>query len=131
MLLLLKSWNECDISIDMSRIISAVTLILFTVWILPLGIFIAPSKEKLACAGQRAICLCSMKMAKSNKTSEKISFASDTETAKEEGASSSGHYFLLLSLRNHLQNNISQYFVQNAFFHKTSFRKAIEHVPKT
>ncbi len=31
----------------------------FFLWILPLGVFISPANEKMACDGQRAICLCS------------------------------------------------------------------------
>jgi hypothetical protein len=43
----------------MRRWISLILLVVFFSWIVPIGVFIAPSKEKLLCDGQRAICLCS------------------------------------------------------------------------
>src|SRR5262245_15978819 len=44
---------------SMFRLIRTILAFVFLLWLLPLGIFIAPSKEKLLCDGQRAICLCS------------------------------------------------------------------------
>ena len=52
-------YKEC-----MPRLISALVLLIFFIWILPLGVFIKPSQEEKACNGQRAICLCSHLIAK-------------------------------------------------------------------
>jgi hypothetical protein len=49
----------------MSRLTSVLTLILFLLWIMPLGAFIDPSNEDKACGGQRAICLCAHLLKKS------------------------------------------------------------------
>ena len=44
----------------MKKILSLLLLISFILWILPLGYFIKPSQEKLACDGMRAMCMCSL-----------------------------------------------------------------------
>ncbi len=48
----------------MRKIIFSITALVFLIWILPLGIFIKPSQEKVACNGQRAICLCTHRLGK-------------------------------------------------------------------
>ena len=42
----------------MLRIFSLFSAAVFLSWLLPLGVFIAPSQQKWVCGGQRAICMC-------------------------------------------------------------------------
>ncbi len=116
----------------MRKIFSSITLVLFFIWILPLGVFIKPSAEKLACGGQRLICLCSKMTDKTQqKTSAKISFQNSTGVHKEEGSSGgASHYFLISHLNNQRATTLSNLTDQVFLTDQNSFLKAIEHVPK-
>ncbi len=81
----------------MRHLIAFLTFVLFFIWLLPLGIFIKPSQEKVACDGQRAICMCCCHMFK--KTSNvlgKVMLSCPTQGTSKEASSSGGssNYFL-------------------------------------
>ena len=50
------------------RLIYFIICIVFIAWLLPLGVFIKPSEEQIACGGQRAICMCHMQTAKAKQS---------------------------------------------------------------
>ena len=80
----------------MRYFISALTALLFFIWIIPLGVFIKPSQEKNVCDGQRAMCMCHFSYAKV-KSSPIVGFGfkSNSGSNKESsGSSGSGNYFL-------------------------------------
>ncbi len=83
----------------MKKIISLFSVVTLFLWILPLGSFIKPSQEKMACGGNRAFHMCSMKMGKAplQESSSKISFsnASDMGNMAKSGMGSSGTDFIL------------------------------------
>ncbi len=111
--------------------IFAVTL-LFFIWILPLGIFIKPSQEKIACDGQRAICLCSHAKSKIKSSPiEGYGLKSNSNTSKESNASGgAGHYYLAAHLP--IQNNLAVRVLNDAMFlaYRNPFLRSIEHIPK-
>lgn len=78
--------------------VSSLTMLLFFIWILPLGFFIKPSQEASACGGQRAVCLCSHTDAKAAKAKVAgFGFQQGGASANKEAASSgggAGHYYL-------------------------------------
>ncbi len=81
----------------MRHIIILLTAIVFFVWLLPLGVFIKPSQEKVVCDGQRAICMCSVHFIKKVSNSlGKVMLASATQGTSKEAPSSgsASNYFL-------------------------------------
>lgn len=109
------------------RFFYGVILLLFLIWILPLGAFIAPSQEKLACRGQRAICLCTHVAAKGK---AKTWTKSSSGTHKEEGGSSGGHNFLLITPEPLQDKNATHFFSQHSLRYSLLTVCAIEHIPK-
>ena len=115
----------------MLQTIASLITILFFIWILPLGFFIKPSQEKLACNGQRAICLCSHTLAK-EKAEDKGRFNYKAPTNGQKEANASGgasHHYVVV-------NNDFLPAQQLAFYHHelTSLYSlllitSIEHVP--
>jgi hypothetical protein len=114
--------------VSMRRWTSVVLTVAFILWILPLGIFIAPSKEKLFCDGQRAICMCSH-IGKHHPAPAGESF-SKADDQKEDGAGfSSTHYDALAQAGAHdvqiLAPNASR-----EIFYSLLISSPVEHVPK-
>lgn len=117
----------------MKKYISILISILFFIWILPLGVFIEPSQEQIACGGQRAICLCRHwdKRVQPNVLTQISLKNFNAGTSKEESSSSGGnHYYLSVTGASH--NGLLQL---SAFSDQTSlysfrYYQSIEHVPK-
>ncbi len=118
----------------MRFLISLLTTVLFLIWILPLGIFIKPSQEKIACNGQRAICLCShTKVAKArSKPIEGFGLKANSNSNKESNASGggTGHYYLAAHLP--AKNNLTMRALNDSMFldYRNPFLRSIEHIPK-
>jgi hypothetical protein len=117
----------------MRYLVSVLTALLFFIWILPLGIFIKPSQEKIACGGQRAICLCSHAQSKvKSNAMEAYGLKNNSNNNKESNASggAAGHYYLAAYLFN--QNNLTPCSLNDAMFlaYHNPFLKSIEHIPK-
>ncbi len=115
----------------MKHFVGFFTIALFFLWLLPLGIFIKPAQEKIACGGKRAICLCSHKPQEG-----KPAHAAEAQTSYQSGiaqvhelASGVAHAFESVSLQ---LNVISKSSALNPYRFDYSFRKIsrIEHVPK-
>ena len=114
----------------MRRPVAYVLLILFVIWILPLGAFIDPSKEDKACGGQRAICLCSHLIAKHGGT-HKLMMLVNPGTHKEEGPSGGASHDFLAAVGTSLRDPsfgsiVFEKFPAYQFFASRN----IEHVPK-
>jgi len=115
----------------MRRFIVFLTALLFFIWILPLGVFIKPSQEKLACNGQRLICLCSLKGKMRQKNGGKILFQNASGPHKEEGSpGGASHYFVSAKNKDHANNRLFRYFDQQSFLYSFLINRSIEHVPK-
>ena len=114
----------------MKRFIGILTSILFVVWLLPLGVFIAPSEEKIVCGGKRAICLCSHRpdKTKAEHKAEAPSYQSGSAQVHEL-ASGVTHPFESFDFD---LNVISKPNALNSFLFNYSFRNTprIDHVPK-
>ncbi len=117
----------------MRKIVLSITALLFLIWILPLGIFIKPSQEKLACNGQRAICLCSHLMAKqlAKTTGKPIYKGGGTTEQKEHSApGGSSHYFSVAQKKNQINKHFSFYHQQQSCLYSLLVARSIDHVPK-
>lgn len=115
----------------MRRLITVSLIVIFMLWLIPLGIFIAPSEEKLFCDGQRAICMCShhtTSMGKSNDTGKTIVKAS--AAPQKESSSSANHYSLTLNDINFKDSRSAAYFLRHKNLYSLFVCKPVEHVPK-
>jgi hypothetical protein len=101
------------------------------VWILPLGVFIAPSKEKAFCGGQRAICMCSHQMAKRSSAPAAGESFSKAGDAKEEGSAgfSSSHYDQT-AISAQSAATASLYCSRQSPLYRLTVVRPVEHVPK-
>ena len=115
----------------MRKLISIFLAFEFFIWLLPLGAFIDPAKEKLACDGQRAICLCSHLLAKHHSPMgiDKILFQSASEVQKEKN-NSAGQNFLFTSLSNLINPSERFSFQTKQLLYTLLAAKPVEHVPK-
>ena len=112
--------------------LTAVSLtILFFIWILPLGVFIKPFQEKLACDGQRAICMCSHLMAKQAVQNDGKAFSKVGGGAQSEkdNSFSSGMCFFFRDNKNLISNQISSYLQQKLLLHSFLVVRPIDHIP--
>ena len=104
----------------------------FILWVLPLGVFIKPSQEKLACDGQRAMCMCHALVPKhSDKAMEPgMALKAGPSANKENSPGSGGNLFV--SARPPAALNLKPaFFFENQFLcYKNPFLSALEYVPK-
>ena len=116
----------------MRKVILLGTVLLFFIWILPLGVFIKPSQEKMACNGQRAICLCSHLIAKqAAKDVGKTIYNGSGESPKEQnGSSGSSNPFLSVQKKSQVNRQVSLYHQQQSVLYSLLVVRSIEHVPK-
>jgi hypothetical protein len=116
----------------MRYLVSALTVLLFFIWILPLGIFIKPSQEKIACAGQRAICLCSQASSKIKSSPINGYGLKSQSTNKETNASGGGAGHSYLAAYRSIQNNLAKSILNDSMLlaYLNPSLLAIEHVPK-
>jgi len=101
----------------------------FILWILPLGVFIKPSQEKIVCDGLRAMCMCTMGHRSADKVMEPgISLKAASQS--KENSSGGGNYFVsakpvvIFNLR--LASIVGNQF----FLYKNPFLATLEYVPK-
>ena len=108
-------------------------LFIFISWLLPLGIFIKSSREKIACNGQRAICLCRHQSDASTtkvKPSSMVLFQSGVaQNTSEMSSGISSHFFasqFIFSSPNLATNIFHEYHGLESL----QERFPLEHVPK-
>jgi hypothetical protein len=118
----------------MQRPIQALITLLFFIWLLPLGIFIKPSAEKIACDGQRAICLCHFHQAPTKKSSDSSThplWSQSTGSNKEANAKGDGsHPFQLSQIRQTVKTAQLNFFESSSQIPSLLLVSPIEHVPK-
>jgi hypothetical protein len=105
---------------------------LFLIWLLPLGVFIKPSQEKIACAGQRAVCMCSSTQVKVKANPLESNGLKRASASQKEAAASSGagHYFLAAQhLLQKTDDRVRENYALLLAYRNPSL-KAIEHIPK-
>jgi hypothetical protein len=117
----------------MRYLVSVLTALLFFIWILPLGFFIKPYQEKVACGGQRAICLCSNMQAKvKSNPIEGFGLKANSSSNKETNASGggTGHYYLAAHLP--IQDNLAMLALNDSMLlaYRNPSLRSIEHIPK-
>jgi len=115
----------------MKRWLASFLVIGFILWIMPLGYFIKPSQEKLACDGQRAMCMCCMMKPKvSDKAMEAGINLKVASSSNKESSSGGGNYFT--SARSTVAlNALSSSIFENKFLsYKNPFLASFEYVPK-
>ena len=103
---------------------------LFFVWILPLGVFIRPEKEKETCDGQRAICLCTHLIAHTTTNGKTLLKVSGSSVEKE-NAPSASHHFLVIKLQHRSRPNPSALTSDNRTYYSLLVTRPIDHVPKS
>ena len=112
----------------MRRFVATTSLILFVVWILPLGAFIDPAKEGKACGGQRAICLCSHLQGQHGPHKPMIA---NTDAHKEEGPSGGANHDFLVAVRSSLRDpSAASVISTNIPAYQFLCLRNIDHVPK-
>jgi hypothetical protein len=116
----------------MRKSIWIITVILFFIWILPLGVFVLPSREKMFCGGKRAICLCSHLITKqAAKQTRETVYKGSAETQKEHnGPGGANHHFLLIRRNNPTHQYPASHIQQQAFFYSLLVCRSVEHVPR-
>jgi len=108
-------------------------IVIFTLWLLPLGAFIKPAQEKIACGGQRAICLCSHAKAKvSGKAIESgVGLKVGNSSGKEkESSGGAGHYLSRAAYMSAEALRLSSHFERQHLRYKNPFLASLEYVPK-
>src|SRR5258708_462277 len=80
----------------MKRSLGSLLVLSFVLWILPLGNFIKPSQQRLACDGQRAICMCHALVFKAVDKAMEVGMGLKTGSSanKEKSSGGSGNYFV-------------------------------------
>ena len=75
----------------MRHLILILTVLLFFIWILPLGFFIRPSQQKTVCDGQRGMCMCTMFMVKKAPSHSPNQISMPSQSSNHEPSSSSAY----------------------------------------
>lgn len=114
----------------MRRLTTFISGFLFIIWCLPLGAFIKPEKEKEACNGRRAVCLCTHLIKKQQKQQTVKVFLKSGHQAEKESSVSSSHH-LDLAARNTPESFGKERFSAEAFaLYSRLIIRSIDHVPK-
>ena len=117
----------------MQTLIKFFTAVLFLVWVLPLGVFIAPQQEELACNGQRAICLCSRGMSEPvTQPPRHDMFQGQTGSERNEqtAPAGAGHSFIVIPHLRLAQQTSNGFLRSMPQHYSLDIIRSIEHVPK-
>ena len=116
----------------MQQLIISLIASLFFLWLLPLGVFIKPSLEKIACDGQRAVCLCHAQIDKAHSNNSAKSALTQNSGGNKEAAHSGGgaNQFLICISYDNVDERISKHFESPQHIPSLLFVQNIEHVPK-
>ena len=115
----------------MRKLLVLLLVVSFILWILPLGVFIKASLQKLACDGQRAICMCHVNFKTMDKSMEAvIALKAGTSSSKENSSGSSGNYFVSAKPVIILKLNAISFFENQQLFYTNPSLTALEYVPK-
>jgi hypothetical protein len=116
----------------MNKLLASFLLLCFILWILPLGFFIKPAMQKLACDGQRAMCMC---YAMGHKPADKametgISLKAGVSSNKENPSSGSSNYFVSVKPVLAVKLHSASIFENQFLSYKNPFLAAVDYVPK-
>jgi len=115
----------------MRRISVYLSILLFTIWILPLGAFIRPDQESRVCDGQRAICLCTQKMKEARPaTPLDTVWQLPAGNANKDSSGFSSQSFLPVSSGREESPAFEKYFTSFSIPDAQVFPRPVEHVPK-
>ena len=117
----------------MFRGLSVIILFVFVSWLLPLGIFIKPSQEKIACDGQRAICMCSHSggaLASKSRSGETVVKFNPGAHKEEHGSFSASQYYFATNHSNKNSHIASLHFLRQLSLYQLLICHLIDHVPK-
>jgi hypothetical protein len=103
-------------------------LFFFLFWLIPLGAFIKPYQETLACGGQRAICLCLHHFQKSS-DGQKVVLV-NPGTPKETSPGGASHDFITEKIKSVVSLRSATFEYSTTLPKFPFFIKAIEHIPK-
>ncbi len=104
----------------------------FILWVLPLGFFINPSQEKLACDGQRALCMCRALVPKSSEKAMEagINLKAGASANKENSSGGAGNYFISARPAIALNLLFASQFENQFLSYRNPSLAALEYVPK-
>ena len=114
----------------MKQLLILFLLISFILWVLPLGVFIKPSLQKLACDGQRAICMCHAMLPKASAKAMDAGSSLKAGAVPAKENSSAGNYFVEAK---HIVvlNLFPPSILENQIFcYKNPFLGSIDYIPK-
>lgn len=116
----------------MKRSVAILTVILFFVWIIPLGAFIKSSQERLTCGGKRAVCMCSsMKYEVKSAPVAGPGLKSNSNDGSQTNGSAGGAGQNFVIAHSSLRNVVKVSTLQDPllFRYRNPFRGSIDHVP--
>ena len=103
----------------------------FILWILPLGYFIKPSMQKLACDGQRAMCMCHAFIHKiTDKAMEAGLAFKSVPASNKENPSSGNNYFVSARPAITLNLKFPSVFADQHFCYKNPHLVPLDTIPK-
>ncbi len=114
----------------MRRILSSIIIIMFLIWLFPLGVFIKPNDEKKVCGGQRAICLCSHAAKGQTAAAKKMILGYTASSEKETSSSGSNTNFLTVDFKTINAIASSKLINHTPNLYSLIVCKSVEHVPK-
>jgi hypothetical protein len=116
----------------MKRILISFLVIGFILWILPLGYFIKPSRQALACDGQRAVCMCRVMMPKSSDKAMESGLAlkAGSSANKENSSGGGANYFVSAKPAVNIHLRSASIFEDQYFSYNNPFLAAVDYVPK-
>lgn len=102
------------------------------VWLLPLGVFIKPSEEKVACGGKRALHMCTMNMkARTQDSGQGLKITSGSGQIDKQNPASGGGNDYVLNSRIRMDREWRSWCVaQDPILRRSILPSGIEHVPK-
>ena len=102
----------------------------FIFWLMPLGRFIAPSKEQQACGGQRAICLCSLNMAKPSAKMEGAQYSRTAAAPQKSMSAGASHDLECASMDLTMSARLRMACAHQPDFYFLLIDRSIDAVPK-
>jgi hypothetical protein len=115
----------------MKKVLPLILLICFILWIAPLGFFIKPSQQKLACDGQRAFCMCHVMMTKSSDHAMETGIAlKEGSSTNKENSSGGGNDFISSRPTVALTFPSTLFLINQHPCYISPFLASLEHVPK-
>ena len=116
---------------NMKIFLHTTLLLVFCLWLIPLGQFIGQDRQAQLCGGQRAVCMCLVSTAKkvADGTAMLVTNTSGSSSHKE-SAGVGGHYFDAAVFLSSALNAMPLNFPPMTHLSSSVFLRNIEHIPK-